>query len=105
MAPRARSPLSRRGRGGGGQRAAAEDTRQGCGFPQSDAREQSVGACGRRLEAGGHIRSVVSQFVELLAQACAGANGDIPAPANSCFNAPPSYEDQFPGRRLSWQSL
>jgi hypothetical protein len=33
--------------GGGGRRAAAKDTRQGCGFPQSDARNQSVGACGR----------------------------------------------------------
>jgi hypothetical protein len=43
--------------GGDGQRAAAKDTRQGCGFPQSDARGQSVGTCGRRLEAGGDIRS------------------------------------------------
>jgi hypothetical protein len=43
--------------GGGGQRAAAKDTREGCGFPQSDARGQSVGACGRRLEAGSGIRS------------------------------------------------
>jgi DNA-binding transcriptional LysR family regulator len=40
--------------GGGGQRAIAENTRQGCGFPQSDARGQSVGACRRRLEARGH---------------------------------------------------
>jgi hypothetical protein len=28
-----------------------------CGFPQSDARGQSVGACGHSLEAGGGIRS------------------------------------------------
>ena len=36
---------------GGGQRAIAEDTRQGCGFPQSDSRGQSVDACRGCLEA------------------------------------------------------
>ena len=40
-----------------GRRAAAEDTCERCGFPESDARGQSVGACWRRLEAGGDIRS------------------------------------------------
>jgi DNA-binding transcriptional LysR family regulator len=43
--------------GGFGRRAAAEDTRERCGFPESDARGQGVGACWRRLEAGGDIRS------------------------------------------------
>jgi DNA-binding transcriptional LysR family regulator len=42
---------------GSGQRAAAEDTCQGCDFPRSGARGQRVGASGRCLEAGCSIRS------------------------------------------------
>jgi hypothetical protein len=42
---------------GGGQRTAAEDTRQGRDFSRSDSRGQRVGACGGRLEAGRSIRS------------------------------------------------
>ena len=42
---------------GGGQRGAAEDTRQESGFPRSDSRGQRVGTSGGCLEAGRSIRS------------------------------------------------
>jgi hypothetical protein len=50
-------PFVAAGWGGFGRRATAKDTRERCGFPDSDARGQSVAACWRRLEAGGDIRS------------------------------------------------
>jgi hypothetical protein len=68
---------------GGGQRAAAEDTRQECGFPRSDSRGQRVGAA---WKSDAVSASVVSRFVDILAQSCANGNGGSRASVNSRLN-------------------
>jgi DNA-binding transcriptional LysR family regulator len=93
--------------GGGGQRAIAENTRQGCGFPQSDARGQSVGACRRRLEARGHpLQSFLNSSTCWLKPVPAEAGPNAPSQQSCKLISLNSWRAFFRGQTsaLRWMS-